>query len=33
MNETWLMIALVALNLVLLVFLLLRKPAPQEDSP
>ena len=33
MNETWLMIALVALNLVLLVLLLLRKPAPQEDSP
>ena len=33
MNESWLVIALVALNLALLVWLLLRKPAPQDDSP
>ncbi len=33
MNETWLVIALAALNLVLVVWLLLRKPALPTDSP
>ena len=33
MNETWLVIALAALNLVLVLWLLLRKPAPPTDSP